>query len=468
MSPTDLLRLLSRSHALTLPGSQRETHHAPKVSFDHGVHPPESKELTNSRAIRRMPWPDEIVLPLRQHAGKPARALVRVGDRVERGDKIAEADGYVSVPIHASTAGTVVDIDWWPHPDGSLAEAIRIKVDRYSPQLARPRIVPEWHGLTPEQVVQAVQDAGVVGLGGAAFPAHVKLAPPKDLKVEALIINGAECEPFLTSDHRVMAEHPERVLFGVRVMMHALGVDHALIGVEKNKPDAVDALRAAIPSDLDVTVLPLTVKYPQGAEKMLIKALTGREVPSGKLPVNVGVIVQNVGTLACIAEVFQSGLPLVERIVTITGPGVRNPANLVVPVGTRVRDAIDFCGGLTDDASSVIFGGPMMGFAQPDLNAPIVKGTSGVVVLTSKETAKRQTYPCISCGHCLDACPVFLNPSRLGQLAQAGRYQEMQAENLADCMLCGSCSYVCPSAIPLAHMFALSKAALRRPKAGAA
>jgi electron transport complex protein RnfC len=215
-------------------------------------------------------------------------------------------------------------------------------------------------------------------------------------------------------------------------------------------------------------VLPLTVKYPQGAEKMLIKALTGREVPSGKLPVNVGVIVQNVGTLACIAEVFQSGLPLVERIVTITGPGVRKPANLIVPVGTRVKDAIDFCGGLTEDAASVIFGGPMMGFAQPDLNAPIVKGTSGVVVLTSKETAKRRAYPCISCGHCLDACPVFLNPSRLGQLAQAGRYEEMQAENLGDCMLCGSCSYVCPSAIPLAQMFALSKAALRRPKAGAA
>jgi len=204
------------------------------------------------------------------------------------------------------------------------------------------------------------------------------------------------------------------------------------------------------------------VKYPQGAEKMLIKALTGREVPSGKLPVNVGVIVQNVGTIACIAEIFQTGLPLVERIVTITGPGVRKPANLVVPVGTQVKDAIAFCGGLTKDAVSVVFGGPMMGSAQPDLNAPIVKGTSGVVVLTSKEMARRRTYPCISCGHCLDACPVFLNPARLGQLAQSGRYADMQAENLADCMLCGSCSFVCPSNIPLSQMFALGKAALRR------
>ena len=441
---------------------------SPSVSFRHGVHPPEAKELTSGKSIKRMPWPDEIVLPLRQHAGKPAKPIVRAGDRVERGDKIAEADGYISVPIHASTAGTVVAIDWWAHPDGSVAEAIRIKVDKYSPQLPRPRSVPEWAGLTQEQVVRAVQDGGVVGLGGAAFPAHVKLAPPKDTKVEALIINGAECEPYLTSDHRVMVEHPERVLFGARIMMAALGVKKALIGVEKNKPDAVDALQRARPADLDVTILPLTVKYPQGAEKMLIKALTGREVPSGKLPVNVGVVVQNVGTIACIAEIFMTGLPLVERIVTITGHGVNKPANLVVPVGTMVKDAIAFCGGLTGTAQSVVFGGPMMGNAQPDLTAPIVKGTSGVVVLTSNEVQRRRTYPCISCGHCLDACPVFLNPSRLGQLAQGGRYADMQAENLGDCMLCGSCSYVCPSNIPLSQMFALAKAAVRREKAGAA
>ena len=446
------------------PDSVPSFHRSVVPSFLHGVHPPESKHLTSGLAIRRMPWPDEIALPLRQHAGKPARALVRKGDRVERGDKIAEADGYVSVPIHASTAGTVIGVEWWPHPDGTVSETIRIKVDRYSPQLPRPRMVPEWHGLTPAQVVKAVQEAGVVGLGGAAFPAHVKLAPPKDLKVETLIINGAECEPYLTSDHRVMAEFPERVHFGVRVMMNSLGVTKAVIGVEKNKPDAIAALQRTIPADLDITILPLTVKYPQGAEKMLIKALTGREVPSGKLPVNVGVIVQNVGTIACIAEVFQSGLPLVERIVTVTGDGVRKPGNLIVPVGTPVKDAIAFCGGLTDDAAEVVFGGPMMGLAQPDLNAPIVKGTSGIVVLTKSQVNQRRTYPCISCGHCLEACPVFLNPSRLGQLAQAGRYEEMKEAHLNDCMLCGSCSYVCPSHIPLAQMFSLAKAALRRPK----
>jgi electron transport complex protein RnfC len=252
------------------------------------------------------------------------------------------------------------------------------------------------------------------------------------------------------------------VLKGTRIMMRALGVKRAVIGIERNKPDAIETLRAALPLDSEITLLPLTVKYPQGAEKMLIKALTGREVQSGKLPASVGAIVQNVGTLACIAEVFETGLPLVERIVTVTGPGIRKPCNLIIPVGTRLRDVIEFCGGLTDDAAEILFGGPMMGIPQPDLDVPVVKGTSGIVVLTRPQLARRRTMPCIQCGRCLDACPMFLNPSRLGMLAQAGRTEDMQTEQLGDCMLCGSCSYVCPSSIPLAQMFALSKAALRR------
>lgn len=433
-----------------------------KHSFRHGIHPPESKELTRAVPIRRMPFPAEVVLPLRQHAGKPARVIVRKGQRVERGDVVATSDGFVSVPIHASAAGTVTAIELCPHPDGSMAEAVRIAVDPYSAQIARTRMVPEWHGLTREQVVDAVQQAGVVGLGGAAFPAHVKLVPPKDTAIEVLIVNAAECEPYLTSDHRVMVEYPERVLKGTRIMMHALGVQRSVIGIEKNKSDAIEVLRNALPLDVDITVLPLTVKYPQGAEKMLIKALTGREVQSGKLPASVGAIVQNVGTLACIAEVFETGLPLVERIVTVTGPGIRKPSNLIIPVGTRLREVIEFCGGLTDDAAEILFGGPMMGIPQPELDVPVIKGTSGIVVLTRKQLERRRTMPCIQCGRCLDACPMFLNPSRLGMLAQAGRTEEMQDEHLADCMLCGSCSYVCPSSIPLAQMFSLSKAALRR------
>jgi H+/Na+-translocating ferredoxin:NAD+ oxidoreductase subunit C len=432
------------------------------LGFRHGVHPPEEKELTNQLPIRRMPFPTEIVLPLRQHAGKPAKLCVKVGDRVERGDPVGLADGFMSVPIHASAAGTVVDVDWWPHPDGSMAEAVRIKVEKHGHHLPRPRLVPRWEGLSPDEVVRAVQNAGVVGLGGAAFPTHVKLAPPKDAVVHTLIINGAECEPYLTSDHRTMAEYAPRVLFGIRVMMRSLGVTKCVVGIERNKPDAIAAMLAAVPADLDVEILPLTVKYPQGAEKMLIKAVTGVEVPSGKLPVSVGVIVQNVGSVAAIAEVFETGMPLVERIVTVSGHGLRRPANLIVPVGTKLRDLLDFCDGVTSDAAEVIIGGPMMGQAQANLNAPVIKGTTGVVVLAREETRKEQSWPCIHCGRCLDACPVFLNPSMLGELAGVRRYADMAEMHLADCMLCGSCSYVCPSNIPLAQLFQASKAALRR------
>jgi len=434
-------------------------------TFRHGVHPPEDKHLTEKLPVRRMPFPEEIVLPLRQHAGKPATLLVKVGDRVERGDKIAEADGFVSVPIHASAAGTVKDIRLCPHPDGSMAESVVIAVDRFSPQVPRPRIVPNWAGLGPKQVVEEVQKGGVVGLGGAAFPTHVKLLPPDDFPVHTLIINGAECEPYLTTDHRTMVEYPERVQFGIRIMMKALGVERAVIGIEKNKPDAIARLTETLPEDLDVSVLPLTVKYPQGAEKMLIKVVTGREVPSGKLPMHVGVVVQNVGSIACIGEIFETGYPLIERVVTVTGPGVRRPSNLLVPVGTRLRDVLEFCDGLTEDAVQIVFGGPMMGAAQPDLDTPLIKGTTGVVVLTNKEARSVERYPCIHCGRCLESCPVFLNPSLLGTLAETGRYEEMEASNLMDCMLCGCCSYVCPSHIPLSQMFALGKNMLRKRQA---
>ena len=435
---------------------------AGSFGFSHGVHPPEHKELTADVPIRRMPWPAEVVLPLRQHAGKPARLIVRKGQRVERGDLLADADGFISSPVHASASGRVADVDWWPHPDGSMCQAVRIEVERWSAQLPRPRMVPDWDGLSHAQVIQAVQDAGVVGLGGAAFPTHVKLAPPKDVTIDTIIVNGAECEPYLTTDHRSMVEYPERVHFGIRIMMQALGVARCIIGVEKNKPDAIAALERTRPHDLDVTILPLTVKYPQGAEKMLIKAVLDREVPSGKLPATVGVVVQNVGSVAMLAEVFETGLPLVERIVTVSGHGVKRPSNLIVPVGTKTRDLLDFCGGLTDDAAEVLFGGPMMGTAIRDLDTPVLKGTTGVVVLTKDEIRDAGSYPCIHCGRCLEACPMFLNPQVLGDLAKAGRYAQMEAEHLADCMLCGSCSYVCPSGIPLAQLFSASKSALRR------
>jgi electron transport complex protein RnfC len=423
------------------------------LGFRHGVHPPEHKEL--------LPYPDEIVLPLRQHAGAPAVAIVHEGDRVERGDMVARADGFVSVPVHASATGTVAAVELWPHLDGSYQTAIRIAVEAHSAQAPRARIVPEWERLSREDLVRAIQEAGVVGLGGAAFPTHVKLSPPADATIEMVLLNGCECEPYLTTDHRTMAEHPGRVVLGLRIMMHALGVKRALIGIEKNKPDAIEAVRAELPGDLDVEVVPLTVKYPQGAEKMLIEALLQRRVPSGKLPLNVGVLVQNVASVATIAEVFDTGLPLIERIVTVTGRGVRRPGNLVVPVGTKLRDVLDACGGLTDGARAVVVGGPMMGAAQANLDVPVMKGTTGIVVLTDKEVKSQRSYPCIRCGHCLDACPVFLNPQHLGSLAQHQRYGDMEDFHLWDCMLCGCCSYVCPSNIPLSQLFMASKTALR-------
>jgi electron transport complex protein RnfC len=431
-------------------------------TFHSGVHPDDAKELTAASPIRRLAFPDEVVLPLQQHTGAPATLMVRIGDHVERGDLIAAADGFISSPVHASAAGTVTAIAPWPHPSGQYQTAVRIAVDRYAAQTLRRRLVPEWEDLSREEIVAAVQQAGVVGLGGAAFPAHVKLSPPSDQVIDTLLVNGCECEPYLTSDHRVMVEYSERVHLGIRIMLRCLGIRRAIIGIEQNKPDAIEAMRSTLPTDLDIEVCALEAKYPQGAEKMLIEALLHREVPSGGLPGKIGVVVQNVGSVATLAEVFETGFPLIERIVTVTGHGVRAPGNWIVPVGTKLRDLLAGSGGLADDANEIIFGGPMMGVAIASLDTPILKGTSGVLVLSKGEGVPNESYPCIRCGHCLDACPVFLNPQRLGNLATNERWPEMIDHHLMDCMLCGCCSYVCPSNIPLNQLFAMAKAGLRR------
>jgi len=431
-------------------------------SFRHGVHPPDSKELTAGISSRRMPFPKEVILPLSQHTGAPAKPLVCAGDRVERGDMLAEPGGFISAPVHATASGVVKQIGLWPHPNGTESPAIRIEVDRYSTQMPRPRLVPHWQDLKHDEISDAIRQAGVVGLGGAAFPSFVKLNPPKDQSIELLLINGCECEPYLTSDHRVMLERADRVYLGIRILLKGLGIDQAVIGIESNKPDAIEVMRLAAPRDLDVSVQPLKVKYPQGAEKMLIKAVTGREVPSGALPGAVGVVVQNVATVAQVAEVFETGMPLIERIVTVTGRGIARPGNWIVPFGTKLRDLIEHCGGLTADAQEIVFGGPMMGMAVGNLNVPILKGTGGVLVLSKQECKKQEVMPCIRCGRCLDACPVFLNPQLLGSLARAERFEEMAQAHLADCMLCGCCSFVCPSNIPLSQLFLSSKTQLRK------
>ncbi|NNJ79197.1 MAG: electron transport complex subunit RsxC [Xanthomonadales bacterium] len=433
-----------------------------KPGFKNGVHPPENKELTSGIASRRLPFPDEIILPLSQHIGRPAEALVTPGDRVERGDVIARASGYISSYVHASAAGTVKSIEHWPHPSGAMQPSIRIVVDPHSTQLQRPRLVPHWDEVPEEQLSEEISKAGVVGLGGAAFPSHVKMRPPEDQPVDVLMVNGSECEPYLTSDHRTMLEQPERVHQGIRIVLRALGINRAVIGIEANKPDAIEIMRKTAPDDLDVSVMELQVKYPQGAEKMLIKAVTGREVPSGKLPSSVGTLVQNVATTASVAKVFETGEPLIERIMTVSGRGIRKPGNWVIPFGTKLGDVIAASGGFTEDAAEIVFGGPMMGLSQASLDVPVLKATGGILVLSKDECKHQEILPCIRCGKCVDACPVFLNPQHLGALARVDRFEEMVGADLGDCMLCGCCSFVCPSNIPLSQLFAMSKIQLGR------
>jgi electron transport complex protein RnfC len=433
------------------------------LSFKHGVHPPENKDVTSGIASRRFPFPDEIILPLSQHIGAPAEALVKPGDRVERGDIIAAAAGFISSSVHASAAGTVKSIELWPHPSGVMAPSIRIAVDPNSTQMRRPRIVPRWQDVKDEDLSKEIGKAGIVGLGGAAFPSHVKLNPPKDQPIDLLLINGCECEPYLTSDHRTMLERPDDVHLGIRIALKALGITRAVIGIEANKPDAIEMMRNTAPEDLDVTIQPLQVKYPQGAEKMLIKAVTGREVPSGALPSAIGALVQNVATSANVAAVFATGQPLIERIITVTGQGIGKPGNWVIPFGTKLRDVIEQCGGLTDDAAEIVFGGPMMGLGQANLDVPILKATGGILILSKDECKRQDILPCIRCGKCLEVCPIFLNPQLMGALARAERFEELETEaNLNDCMLCGCCSYVCPSNIPLSQLFMAARIQLKR------
>ena len=434
-------------------------------SFRHGIHPDPHKRLTQDRLIERMPFDGEVVLPLRQHLGAPSKPIVVTGDKVYRGQMIAESVGFVSVPLHASVTGTVKAIGKRHHPSGDMSEAIVIEVDRNSPQTLYDETPIDWEDLSVEDVLLAIQQGGFVGLGGAAFPTHVKMAVPEGKRVQWFLVNGAECEPYLTSDHRIMLEYTESIFLGIRVSMKVLGAEKCYIGVEMNKWDAIRHLVDMIPADLPCEIVPLETKYPQGAEKMLIKAMLRREVPSGKLPIDVQVVVSNVGTVAGIGDLFAFGQPLIERIVTVTGPGIRTPATLLVPVGTRLSRVIDHCGGMTDNTRQVLLGGPMMGSAQYDLEVPILKGTSGITCLTDAEFVSRLEYPCIRCSSCLDACPVFLNPSLLGSLARVGQYDEMMGLHILDCMECGSCSYVCPSNIPLVQRFRVAKAMLREKQA---
>ncbi|MCA9733404.1 MAG: electron transport complex subunit RsxC [Deferribacteres bacterium] len=438
-----------------------------KKTFAHGVHPPTHKDGTVKREIRQFPFANVLIIALSQHLGAPAKPIVREGQEVRRGEKIAEASGFVSVTMHAPVSGIIKKIGWAPSLTGKMVMSIFLESYPASGQTVEPSAPCDVNTATPEEIIAAIQEAGIVGLGGAAFPTHVKLKVPPDKAVDTLIINGVECEPYLTTDHRVMLEQQDDIFMGIRYILKATGAKRAIIGVEANKPDAILSLRENIPSDLPVTVEAVKVKYPQGAEKMLITALLDREVPSGGLPADSGSVVVNVATTAEIGRLLPLGRGIIERSITITGPGVEKSGNYLIQIGTPLRYALEQAG-LKKNATRVILGGPMMGFTVSSLDVPITKGTSGLLVLTDHESQLtiRKEYPCIGCSHCLDACPIFLNPSRLGRLAKFKQYDAMAGEyNLMDCFECGSCSYVCPSNIPLVHYFRVAKGIIRDKKA---
>jgi electron transport complex protein RnfC len=434
-------------------------------TFRHGVHPPESKDETSGLPIRQFPFAPLLIIPLVQHLGKPSIAEVREGQEVQRGQRIARPDGFVSVSMHAPATGIVRRIALAPAVSGRMVPAVYLEPYPGSTQeVMEGRPCPLDSSV--DEIIAAIQDAGVVGLGGAAFPTHVKLKIPEDKSVDTLIINGVECEPYLTTDHRVMLEQSEDIVTGIRYLLKISGAQRCIVAIEANKPDAAEHLRRSIPADLPVSVEVLRVKYPQGAEKMLFSALLGREVPPGAFPVDIHAMCVNVATTAEIGRLLPHGRGIQERVITITGPAVHKKGNYRIPIGTPLRFILDYVG-VGEDVNRVFLGGPMMGQAASSLEISITKGTSGVTAFTETQAERthRRVYPCIHCGYCVDACPIFLNPSELGLLARNESYAEMaQEHHLMDCFECGSCSFVCPSHIPLVQQFRFAKAAVRRTK----
>ena len=426
-------------------------------NFEHGVHPAHHKDQTEDLAIQRVPFGQHYVMPLGQHIGVPARGVVAEGERVKRGQLIAEPGGFVSTALHSPVTGTVTRVGDFRGVDGRFAPAIGIEADPFATQEVDPVPPTNWQALSLDEFISAVQQAGIVGMGGAAFPSHVKLSVPEGITIERLLINGAECEPFLTNDHRLMVERPEALLEGAEIMRQKLGAKETVIGIEKNKPDAIKIVSRHIPEGQPVRVAPLDDKYPQGAEKMMIRSVFGVEVPAGQLPRDVGVNVNNVGTIVAVADYFLRGMPLIERVVTVAGPGVTYPANLIVPLGTPVRDVLQFCGGLKPGTREIIMGGPMMGRPVASLDVPVLKGCSGLLVFTEEQTSRRTEYPCIRCGRCVEACPYFLNPSRLARLSKARMYDEMKDFHVFDCVECGCCTFSCPSNIPIVQLIRTAK-----------
>lgn len=413
--------------------------------FKGGVHPRDNKNYTANKAIEKSLIPEKVVIPVRQHIGAPCVPLVKKGDKVKKGQVIADSDAFVSGPIHSSISGTVIDIGEYLHGVFGKSLAVVIESDEMDQWIEGIPLNRNWKDLSVDEIKTIIRKAGIVGMGGATFPTHVKLSPPADKKVDTFVLNGAECEPYLTADYRMMLEYTDRIVSGVLIVMKILGVDKAYVGIEDNKPKAIEIMKEAF-KNTTVQVMALPTRYPQGGEKMLIRAITKKEVPSGALPADVGVVVQNVGTVIAISDAVIKGIPLIERVTTVSGDAVCEPKNLSLRVGTTFQQAVEYCGGLKEKPEKIIMGGPMMGIAQFSLETPIIKGTSGILALTNNAINESKQSPCIRCGRCIEACPMGLNPSRLSVLGERNLYKEAKEDNnLMDCIECGSCVYACPA-----------------------
>ncbi|MGN1183924.1 MAG: electron transport complex subunit RsxC [Oliverpabstia sp.] len=422
-----------------------------------GVHPSERKEYSEHIALERFPEPKTLVISMSQHLGAPANPIVQVGDTVKVGQKIGEAAGFISAPVHSSVSGTVVAVEPRMHATrGSEVMAVVIESDGKDTLHESVKPNKDLDSLTPDEIINIVREAGIVGMGGAGFPTCVKLKPAKP--VDTILLNGCECEPLLTADHRVLLEFADDIIYGLKAILKTTGAEKGLIVIEDNKPDAIELMQAKV-ADLDnIEVVVAKTKYPQGAEKTLIKRVMGRQVPRGGLPADVGVIVDNISTVKAISDAIQTGMPLIERVATVTGEKIKNPGNYIVKIGTSVKELIDYCGGTTDDDVLIKMGGPMMGFALSDLNVPMMKGSNGIIAIDTDQTAEQ---PCIKCGRCVDVCPMELSPLYFAKYADEENWQGMKDKNVMDCVECRCCEYICSSKIPLVTKIKAGKNAVR-------
>lgn len=436
-----------------------------RKTFKGGVHPLShnnyGKSCTLDKKTLDMPAPDEVVISMSRVVGAPGKTIVLKGDKVYMGQKIGEATSIISSAFHSSVSGVVAAVEPRTHGTGEMREAVVIKNDHKDK--IHPDIKPyDAKTLKSKEIIDIIKKNGVVGMGGATFPTHVKLMPPPNKKIDTLIINGAECEPYITCDHRLMLENPQDVIDGTKILMKALGAKHAIIGIEDNKKEAIKLLQDLTLNEDKIEIAVLQTKYPQGAEKQIIYAITKRTVPSGGLPMDIGVVVCNVGTAAAIANIFKTGMPVTQRIVTVTGNGIKNPQNLNIRLGTSFEDIINFCDGLKDDVVKIISGGPMMGVAQSSLKATTTEGTTAVLVLDSKEAKATQPQNCIRCGSCVETCPIGLMPLSIAATADNGDFDLAEKLGALDCIECGICTYICPARRSLVQSIRLAKSILNK------